>query len=491
MIYGFLRMTPDGEPPYGFTPDAWVGWNDLIRHFYIKTMGCQMNEYDSDLVAQSLIRNGFSPVDNPEQADLIVLNTCVVRSKPEQKAYSFLGRMAALKKRDPEICLGVVGCLAQKEGKRLRKRFPFVDFILGPRELGRIQAISNGGKGLPEKVVATALSQPPPQPVSCPGYFNKKVSGFISIMEGCDNFCSYCVVPYVRGREVSRSPKAIRAEAEDLLSQGVREITLLGQNVNSYQWGDENQWDFPALLSEISRIDGLARLRFTTSHPKDLSDGLIRCLAEIQSLCPHIHLPFQAGSNRILERMRRGYTREYYLALIRKLRNAVPHIAITSDVMVGFPGETDEDFNLTLDLIERVRFDSLFSFKYSDRKGTRAEKMCDKVDEAEKGIRLTILQDLQKEITLQKNRRLVGQRVQVLVEGLSKKGEFTGRTPTNKIVNFDGHNKHIGHLIDVEVKSATPHSLWAELPASTSPSLRPVDVYYGHQDEGKSEDDRT
>ncbi|MGM0426501.1 MAG: tRNA (N6-isopentenyl adenosine(37)-C2)-methylthiotransferase MiaB [Thermodesulfobacteriota bacterium] len=434
----------------------------MARRFYIKTMGCQMNEYDSDLVAQSLIRNGFSPVDNPEQADLIVLNTCVVRAKPEQKAFSFLGRMAALKKRNARLCLGVMGCLAQKEGKRLIKRFPYVDFVLGPRELGQVQDIFSSGKAPLQKVVATDLTPPPPHPVICSGYFNKRVTGFISIMEGCDNFCSYCVVPYVRGREASRSPEKILSEAKDLRSQGIREITLLGQNVNSYQWGNENRWDFTTLLHEISRIEGLLRLRFTTSHPKDLSDDLIRCLAEIQNLCPHIHLPFQAGSNRILERMRRGYTREYYLALIRKLREAIPHIAITSDVMVGFPGETDEDFHSTLDLIERVRFDSLFSFKYSDRKGTKAENMGNKLQEAEKGARLATLQNIQKRITLQKNRCLIGKRVQVLVEGVSKKGELTGRTITNKVVNLKGDISSIGYLINVNIESVTPNSLWGQ-----------------------------
>lgn len=419
-----------------------------------------MNVYDSDLAAQALIETGFSPVNSPEQADLVLINTCVVRAKPEQKALSFLGRMAALKKRHPDMVLGVLGCMAQKQGRRLTERFPYVDFVLGPRELGRIQEIVNGKAGC-QAMVATDLSQPPPQAQACPGYFAGRVTGFISIMEGCDNFCSYCVVPYVRGREASKSPEDIRAEAEHLQSQGVKEITLLGQNVNSYFYQDPSLWNFAALLYDLSRIRGISRLRFTTSHPKDLSYELIECLAAIDKLCPHIHLPFQAGSNKILKRMGRGYTRERYLALIQKLREAVPHIAITSDVMVGFPGETDEDFTWTLDLMDQVGFDSLFSFKYSDRKGTRAETLDHKVDEATKGTRLTTLQTMQREITLQKNKQLLGETAEILVEGVSKKGELTGRTPTNKVTNFNGDMSNIGKVINVKIESVSANSLYA------------------------------
>lgn len=435
----------------------------MEKRFYIKTMGCQMNVYDSDFLAQTLIARGFLPVDDPESASLILLNTCAVRAKAEQKAFSFLGRMARLKRRNPETRLGVVGCLAQKEGKQLTVRFPYVDFVVGPRELGQVEGILNGGEGIPKKVVATSLKPLPPKPVVHPGYFTSKVTGFISIMQGCDNFCSYCVVPYVRGREVSKPPEEILSEAERLLSQGVREITLLGQNVNSYQWHDKKQWDFARLLHRMSGLKGLSRLRFTTSHPKDLSDDLIRCFSEIDILCPHIHLPFQAGSDRILKIMRRGYTRDHYLGLVEKLRQSAPDMAITADVMVGFPGETDEDFRLTLDLIKRVRFDSLFSFIYSDREGTKANLLQDKIDEAVKGFRLKTLQKLQKEFTLQKNQALEGHIVEVLVEGASKKGELTGRTPTNKVTNFICNKGMIGDIVNVLVKTGLPNSLWAEL----------------------------
>lgn len=425
-------------------------------------MGCQMNVYDSDVLAQTLIALGFSPVDRPESANLILLNTCVVRAKAEQKAFSFLGRMAKLKRRNPALRVGVLGCLAQREGKGLFSRFPFVDVVAGPRELERIAEWLMRENASQQKMLATRLTPAPPHPAIYPGYFTSRVAGFISIMQGCDNFCSYCVVPYVRGREISRPPEQILSEASDLLAQGVREITLLGQNVNSYQWQERRSRDFADLLHRVSQLKGLSRLRFTTSHPKDLSERLIQCFAEIDNLCPHIHLPFQAGSDRILKMMRRGYTRDHYLTLTNKLRKTVPRIAITADVMVGFPSETEADFRLTLDLIERIRFDSLFSFIYSDREGTQAARLENKIDEDTKGSRLRRLQALQNRITLEKNKQLERQNTWILVEGASKKGELSGRTPTNKVVNFIGDSRLIGKIVKVMVKKGLPHSLWAE-----------------------------
>ena len=312
--------------------------------------------------------------------------------------------------------------------------------------------------------MATNLDLRPPPPIVSDGYFNGRVKSYISIMEGCNNYCSYCIVPYVRGREVSRPPEEILREAEHLVSQGVKEIALLGQNVNSYTWGEgEEVVRFPALLRLLSGLPGLARIRFTTSHPKDLSEGLIRCFSELPNLCPHIHLPFQAGSNKILKLMNRGYTREKYMALIRKLRALRPEIAISSDVMVGFPQETREDFQLTLDLMGKIKFDSLYSFKYSDRKGTRAERMEGKIDEVEKSTRLETLQRLQRAITLEINKGLEGMTMDILVEGQSKRGgQLTGRTDTNKVVNFDSDNNIIGSLIKVKIKRAYVNSLWGE-----------------------------
>ena len=428
-----------------------------------------MNSYDSDFLAQSLINDGFIPADTPEQADVILINTCAVRAKPEQKAYSLLGRMSAIKAAKPDTFLGVVGCLAQMKGSDLFKRFPHLDLVMGPRELGRFPEILREIRRQSGRIAVTGLGPAPPLHTPSRGYFHNQVTGYVSVMEGCNNFCSYCIVPYVRGREISRPPYEIMGEAKDLISQGIKEITLLGQNVNSYLWkGDPHRRiGFSDLLHEVSRLDGLLRLRFVTSHPKDLSDDLIACFKNLNNLCPHIHLPFQAGANRILKRMRRGYTREEYITLVQKLRAVKPEIAITSDVMVGFPGETEGDFEQTLDLIQGVRFDSLFSFKYSDRSGTAADKMDNKIDDTTKTTRLAALQAIQKGITLEKNKALEGKHVEVLVEGISRRGEqLSGRTGSHKIVNFIKYKGRIGNLVKVRIKRSFLNSLWGEAIAS-------------------------
>ncbi|MBW1700659.1 MAG: tRNA (N6-isopentenyl adenosine(37)-C2)-methylthiotransferase MiaB [Deltaproteobacteria bacterium] len=437
---------------------------DASRTFFITTMGCQMNDCDSDYLAQSLGHLGLSPVDDPNDAYLILINTCTVRAKAEQKAFSHLGRMSVIKRRKPEIILGVVGCMAQQQGTELIKRFPQIDFVMGPRELGRIQEVLNRIGSDRQRVVATDLNPAPPSQIPFRGYFEGRVTGYISIMQGCNNFCTYCIVPYVRGREISRSPDDIIAEARNLITEGVKEITLLGQNVNSYRWEGEKRWDFVSLLREVSGLNGLLRLRFTTSHPKDLSDELIQCFVYLNNLCPHLHLPLQAGSNSVLKRMKRGYTREHYIDLIAKLRSTNPDIAITSDIMVGFPGESENEFSETLDLIGQVRFDAIFSFKYSDRKGTFAYKLNEKVDETEKASRLSVLQNLQRQITLEKNRALEGKQMEVLVEGQSKKGrQLTGRTGTNKVVNFDCDSRYIGCLVKLSIKHGLQNSLQGEI----------------------------
>ena len=283
-------------------------------------------------------------------------------------------------------------------------------------------------------------------------------------MEGCNNYCSYCIVPYVRGEEVSRPSGDIIKEAENLVSEGVKEVTLLGQNVNSYASPTDETYRFPMLLREISTVNGLERIRFTTSHPKDLSEDLIHCFSRLEKLCAHIHLPVQAGSNKILKLMNRRYTRETYLERIQNLRNIKPDIAITTDIIVGFPGESDEDFNMTLDLLKKIEFDNMFSFKYSDRKGTLAEKMEHKLDEKTKAERLHTLQTLQKSITLKKNRALIGEKLDILVEGMSKKGDqFSGRSETNKIVNINSDHKIIGDIVKVIIKCAYVNSLSGEL----------------------------
>ena len=423
-----------------------------------------MNEYDSDYLGQLLIKSGFVPTDTENNADLIMINTCTVREKAQQKAYSLVGRLASIKRKKPGLILGLMGCIAQQEGSNLFKRFPELDMVLGTREIGRIPQILDIIKNEHKKVVATDLMSKQPFYSGHNGYFKGRVKAFISIMEGCNNFCSYCIVPYVRGREASRPSQDIIQEAKGLVTQGIKEITLLGQNVNSYATEIPRIVNFPTLLKMLSDIDGLARIRFTTSHPKDLSDDLIRCFKELDNLCPHIHLPFQAGSNRVLKMMNRGYTRETYMELVAKLRDTRKDIAITSDVMVGFPGESDNDFKMTLDLIEKLEFDNLFSFKYSDRKGTLAEKMSGKIDEEVKSSRLSILQSIQKQITLKKNKILIGKKEELLVEGKSKKGgQLTGRTKTNKIVNFNSDINNIDNLIKVIIKHAFINSLRGEL----------------------------
>ncbi len=430
----------------------------MSRFFHISTMGCQMNEYDSDFLGQVLISSNYLPTDNPRQADIILINTCTVRAKAAQKAFSLLGRMVSLKKRNPELILGITGCLAQQEGSSLMQRFPDLDLVLGTREKEQFESFLNRISTSREKIVAIDMDGPLVSPLPNNGYFKGRVKSFISVMEGCNNFCSYCIVPYVRGREVSRPPKEILEEVRHLISQGTQEITLLGQNVNSYKW--DKTYRFSSLLREVNELKGLTRIRFTTSHPKDLSDDLINLFAELDNLCSHIHLPFQAGSNKILKLMNRRYSRERYIDLVGKLRQVSPEIAITSDVMVGFPQESDEDFQLTLDLIEKIEFDNLYSFKYSDRKGTVAEKMEGKINDSEKSLRLETLQRLQNRITLKKNRMLEGTKVKVLVEGYSKRnGQLTGRTASNKVVNFSSNNNVIGSLINVDIQHAAVNSL--------------------------------
>ena len=433
----------------------------MTKYYYIETMGCQMNEYDSDHLARIFEDSGYRPASNPEQADFVLVNTCSVRAKAEQKALSRLGRLVALKKKKPGLLVAAAGCVAQQRGTDLLDRFAGLDLVLGPREIGRFGAVLRKIEKGTTRVAFTDIQCAPRAFMGRFEYFANSVKAYMTIMEGCNNFCSYCIVPYVRGRETSRPPEEILEEAGNLAVRGVKEITLLGQNVNSYRY---EKTCFPELLRAMNEIRGLWRIRFTTSHPKDLSQDLIQCFTGLEKLCPHIHLPFQAGSNRVLKAMKRGYTREVYMDLIQSLRQARPGIAITSDVMVGFPGETEEDFELSLDLIRNVEFDNLFSFQYSDRPGTPATRMRAKIPDDQKRHRLARLQETQRAITLKKNKELVGKNIKVLVEGVSKKRQqLTGRTETNKVVNFAGNIDIIYKIINVIVKRVAFNSLWAEL----------------------------
>ncbi len=441
------------------------------KHLFIQTIGCQMNVYDSRQIETLMRQSGYLPVDTADQADLVIINTCAIRDKAEQKLYSLLGRLAPIKRRQPGTILAVGGCVAQQEGNRLLSRIPYLDLVFGTHALNRIPALVDRVVLTKARIVDVGIHSIEDDllSTSMPG-IEKEVSRFVTIMRGCDNFCTYCVVPYVRGRETSRAPDRIIAEIEALVADGAREVTLLGQNVNSYG-NKEGLISFPELLARVNDIEGISRIRFTTSHPKDLSDALIEAFVNLEKLCPHIHLPVQSGSDAILNRMNRRYTRNRFMERVSRLRSRCADIALTSDIIVGFPGETESDYQLTLDLIDKIQFDGLFAFKYSDRPNAKATEYTDKVPEKEKAWRLQTLLDRQQEITLKKNRALEGTEQLVLVEGISRKSakndiQWTGRTLNNKIVNFSvpelltrGEPDLIGRQVNVAVHKGLLHSL--------------------------------
>jgi tRNA-2-methylthio-N6-dimethylallyladenosine synthase len=430
---------------------------------YMKTFGCQMNEHDSERMLALLQGGGYRETKNVEEADVILVNTCTVREKPEQKAYSILGRFQEFKKNNPDLIVGIAGCVAQQEGERLLGRIPTLDFVLGPGKIHHLPEIlhevQKGKRGL------CAVGFENGTPTNLPLPHAEQLRAYVTIMQGCDNFCSYCIVPFVRGRERSRPSAAILAEIESLVRQGTKEVTLLGQNVNSYANNNPHELTFPQLLTKIDEISGLERIRFTTSHPKDLTEEIIKAFGQLRHLCEHFHLPFQAGSNAVLGRMKRGHTREEYLAKVKRLREVAPQISITADVMVGFPGESEEDFLQTLELMREVEFDGLFSFKYSPRTGTQAAQWRDDCAPVVKQRRLEILQELQRGITLKKNKKLEGAVKEVLVEGSSRHTSDTmmGRTRCNRIVNFLGGSELVGELVMVTITKGLQNSLRGEL----------------------------
>lgn len=439
------------------------------KKIYVQTFGCQMNVHDSEQMVELLRGHGYQPTREPKQADLIIVNTCSIREKADQKAYSQLGRYRGMKKRKPGLILGVSGCLAQQLGGEFFKKIPDLDFVLGTHNIHRLPSVIESVERTGSPVAETAFRETVPSTgiVTIPE--KGTVTAFVTIMQGCNNFCAFCVVPYLRGAEESRKFGDILSEVRLLAASGAKEVTLLGQNVNAYGKTLGNGHGFASLLRAVGDVDGIERIRFTTSHPRDLSVDIIRCFKEVEKVCEHIHLPVQSGSDRILERMNRYYTKEEYLAKVERLREACPDISITSDMIVGFPGETEKDFRATLDLMEKVRFDGLFSFKYSERPGTRASQLDGKVPEEEKGLRLKELQTLQDRHTLQKNLACVGRTETVLVEGYSKQNrrEFTGRTRTNRIVNFGSRENCLGRTVSVRISAAYQHSLRGE-PAAGS-----------------------
>ena len=435
------------------------------KRVYIETYGCQMNEHDSERMLRLLESFHYLETKDLKQADLILINTCSVREKPEHKLYSALGRFKRLKEERGTI-IGVAGCVAQQEGGKLLDRAPYLDMVIGTHAIPLLPELLQKIEFSGRKVCEIGFdSEGDYLKAILPRKPLVKMKSYVTIMQGCDHFCSFCIVPYVRGREKSRSSREIIEEVKHLAEMGVKEVCLLGQNVNGYGKGLKEETSFSELLEHINEIDGIERIRFTTSHPKDLSEGLIKAFSKLPKLCEHIHLPFQSGSDHILKRMNRGYTKESYLEKIDRLKKVCPPIAVTADAIVGFPGEEEEDFRQTLDLMERVQFDDLFSFKYSPRKGTQAAQFSDQVEEDVKKERLSILQNIQKEITLQKNQTLEGNVEEVFVEGQSKQSDrdVTGRTRSNKIINFEGDLSLVGKLVPVRIIKAYPHSLRGEI----------------------------
>jgi tRNA-2-methylthio-N6-dimethylallyladenosine synthase len=431
--------------------------------YHIENFGCQMNEHDMEKVASLLHAAGIIPAEDVRAADVVIVNTCCVREKAEQKFYSLMGRLKHLKRKNGTI-LGMTGCIAQLEKDAIVERLPFLDFSLGPSSLHRITEAIDAAAG--RKRFLEFADNGCDQTLHVrPRAASGAVKAYVTVMKGCDNFCSYCIVPYVRGREVSRESADVIDEVRNLAVAGVKEVTLLGQNVNSYNRGRDDL-SFPELLNRINAIDGIERIRFVTSHPKDMSDNLVDCFGRLEKLCEHIHLPFQSGSDRILGLMNRGYTAAQYLEKVDALRERCPGMAFSADCIVGFPGETEEDFEGTMALIEKVRFDGLFSFCYSPRKNTAATGLPDEVDQETAHTRLLRLQAAQKVITREKNRELEGSTVEVLVEGRSKNSpeDLTGRTRTNKIVNFGGAEEMVGRLAYVEVVKGYANSLKASPP---------------------------
>ncbi len=434
-----------------------------MKSFHIITFGCQMNEHDSERMAGLLEAQGYVRASSPDTAGMVILNTCSIRQKAEQKFYSELGRLTVLRKENPGLSIAVAGCIAQQEGKKILSRAPQVGLVMGPSDLANLPSFleQSQGRNLP---LVEISGDPAYHEKSLPASRTDRLKAWVSIMYGCDNFCSYCVVPHVRGRERSRSAEDIVREVQGLAGQGYKEITLLGQNVNSYGRGLDRQTDFPSLLRRVSEVDGIERIRFVTSHPKDLSPGLITALRDLPKVCEALHLPAQSGSDRILKGMNRKYTRAEYLERVAALREAVPGLALTTDIIVGFPGETEDEYAATLELLRQVQYDGIFAFKYSKRPGTAALTLDGHLKESVKESRLAEVLDLQKDISLRRHKALIGAMQEILVEGPSKRGSMlTGRTRSNKVVNFPGAASLISSLVSVRITRAALYSLGGEL----------------------------
>ncbi|AIN18876.1 tRNA-i(6)A37 thiotransferase enzyme MiaB [Yersinia rochesterensis] len=435
----------------------------MTKKLHIKTWGCQMNEYDSSKMADLLAStHGYQLTDIPEEADLLLLNTCSIREKAQEKVFSLLGHWKLLKEKNPELIIGVGGCVASQEGEHLRQRAPCVDVIFGPQTLHRLPEMINHVKGTHSPVVDISFPEIEkfdrlPEPRA------DGPTAFVSIMEGCNKYCTFCVVPYTRGEEVSRPSDDILFEIAQLAAQGVREVNLLGQNVNAYRGAtyDGDICSFAELLRLVAAIDGIDRVRFTTGHPIEFTDDIIDVYRDTPELVSFLHLPVQSGSDRILTMMKRAHTALEYKAIIRKLRQARPDIQISSDFIIGFPGETQQDFEQTMKLVADIRFDTSYSFIYSSRPGTPAAELPDDVSDEEKKQRLHILQERIIQQAMEISREMVGTVQRILVEGTSRKNlmELAGRTENNRVVNFEGTPEMIGKFVDVEIVDVYASSL--------------------------------
>ena len=434
-----------------------------IKKIFTHTYGCQMNVYDSSKMVDVLnASHGFEETKNVDEADIVLLNTCSIREKAEEKVFSDLGRYRKLKKKKPDLLIGVGGCVASQEGEAIMKRAPYVDLVFGPQTLHRLPEMY--AESIAKKKQVIDITFPEIEKFDrLPDPRAEGPTAFVSIMEGCSKYCSYCIVPYTRGEEISRPFDDVLVEVYKLAEQGVVEINLLGQNVNDYRgkMHDGGTADLALLLHYIAAIDGIERIRFTTSHPNAFSDNLIDAYAEVPQLANHLHLPVQSGSDRILGMMKRGYTRDYYLERINKIKKARPGIALSSDFIIGFPTETDQDFMDTMDLIAEVNFDLSFSFIYSPRPGTPAANLKDNVDMAVKKERLALLQNRLNMQAKQFSAAMVGNIEPVLVTGVAKKHEnqISGRTENNRVVNFDGSQDLIGKIVKVKITESLPNSL--------------------------------
>lgn len=440
--------------------------DNVKKHFYIETWGCQMNEEDSEKLSGMLKRVGYTKTENKEDAGIILFNTCCVRENAENKVFGNLGSLKRLKKENPDLIIGICGCMMQQEGMadKILKKFPYVNIVFGthnaykfPEYLNRVKTEGVQIKEIFNKETDIVEGLPIDR--------ESNVKAFVTIMYGCNNFCTYCIVPYVRGRERSRKPEDILNEVRELVAQGYKEITLLGQNVNSYGKGLEEEVDFAKLLRMINEIEGLERVRFMTSHPKDLTHDVIMAIKECDKLCEQIHLPVQSGSNSILKKMNRHYTKEYYLDLIKKIKEEIPGVTLTTDIIVGFPGETEEDFQETLELVKEVGYSSAFTFIYSRRNNTPADMMLNQVSEEDKHHRFNRLIAAVNERVIAQNKAEEGNILEVLVEGNSKNDaeKLTGRTRTGRLVNFTGENVNVGELVNVKITRAQNFSLIGEV----------------------------